>query len=140
MARQFLMTWPDFKTSVAAELADEQNKSICDAFWNGLPFKTIFAASMSAGEMFKVPLPFPLPSLPPEKCPFFPDLPPGTIVQLPYGGIMIKYGICAEPFRVPVLARILPASMTDFLKISVLLRDAYFFTKVINIATISRKE
>jgi hypothetical protein len=98
------------------------------------------AASMSAGEMFKVPVTFPLPGLPKEKCPFFPDLPPGAIVQHSYGMVMIKYGICAEPFRLPEIARILPASMTDFLKISVLLRDAYFFTKVINIATISRKE
>lgn len=140
MARQFLMTWPDFNISVAAELMDEKNKNICDAFWAGLPVKTIFAASMSAGEMFKIPLPFPLPTLPPEKCPYFPTLPPGTIVQLPYGGIMLKYGVCAEPFQVPELAKVMPADMPKLIQASIKLRDAYFFTKVVNICTISRKE
>jgi hypothetical protein len=140
MARQFLMTWPDFKISVAAELMDEKNKNICDVFWAGLPLKTIFAASMSAGEMFKIPLPFPLPTLPPDKCPAFPTLPAGTIVQLPYGGIMLKYGVCAEPFQVPELAKVMPEDMPKLIQASIKLRDAYFFTKVVNICTISRKE
>ncbi len=140
MARRFTMEWPDLKTKITAELKDADHPAICDAFWNRLPFKTIFAASMSAGEMFKVPVPFILPLAPPEKCAFFPDVPPGSIVVLPYGGIMLKYGICAEPFRLPLFATVLAEDMPSLYTVSIKLRDAYFFTKEIIIANIARAQ
>ncbi|MCX8126993.1 MAG: hypothetical protein N3E40_07675, partial [Dehalococcoidia bacterium] len=98
----------------------------------------IFAASMSAGEMLKIPVPFPLPTAPPEKNVYFPDLPPGFFISMSYSGLLLKYGVCAEPFRFPKVARVLPEDMDKLRAVATRLRDAYFFTKEINIATIRR--
>ena len=140
MARQFEMYWPDFEAIIPGELADAENPKLCEEFWQGLPFQTIFAASMSAGEMFKVPIAFPLtPVLDKDKLLFFPDVPPGTILSMGSLGLLLKYGVVAEPFRMPRLAQI-PASHLDrFRNVAMKLKEAYFFTKEVNIVTFRKK-
>ena len=104
MANRFSITWPDFGISVPLELCSDENPELCEAFWGNLPFKTVFAASMSAGEMFKIPIKFTLPMSPPEKNVLFTDQPPGTMLVLPMGALVLSYGRVAEPFMIPRLA------------------------------------
>jgi len=139
MARKFEVEWADFGITVTMELLDEENPELCEAFWQSLPFQTIFAASMSAGEMFKIPIRRALPPAPPEKLRFFPEEPPGTLFSLGMGSLLLKYGNVAEPFRIPVIARVPKEGLDKLRNAATKLRDAYFFTKEINIATFRRK-
>jgi len=138
MSRKFEMEWPDFGVTITTELLEE-NPDISEAFWQSLPFQTVFAASMSAGEMFKIPIPITLPTGSPEKLVLFPDEPVGSIISLGMGSLLLKYGIVAEPFRVPRLARVPQEELGKFIEVAFRLRDAYFFTKEINIATLRQK-
>ena len=140
MSRKVAVVWPDLSTEVALQLFDDENPALCDKFWQELPFETIFAASMSAGEMFKVPIPFTLPDAPAGKLVPFPDQPPGTLFSLGWGSLLLKYGIVVEPFRLPVLGRVLEEDLDKLRMVAMKLRDAYFFTKEVNIATLRRKE
>jgi len=140
MARKFEIEWADFGITVTMELLDEENPELCEAFWQSLPFQTIFAASMSAGEMFKIPIRRALPPAPPEKLRFFPEEPPGTLFLLNVGSLLLKYGTVAEPFRIPRIARVPDEELNKLRNAATKLRDAYFFTKEINIATFKRKE
>ena len=56
MARTVMIEWPDFKTTVPLSLADDQSPRLCEALWNSLPLETLFVASMSGGQMYKVPI------------------------------------------------------------------------------------
>jgi len=134
------MEWADFGVSIPVELLDEENPEICEQFWQALPFRTIFAASMSAGEMFKIPIPATLSGAPPEKLVLFPEEPPGTIIPRRMSNLLLKYGTVAEPFMSPVLARVPPEALGKLRDVAQKLRDAYFFTKEVNIATLRRKE
>ncbi len=143
MSRKFEIEWADLGISVTSELLDEENPEICEAFWQSLPFQTIFAASMSAGEMFKIPIRRALPIAPPEKLRHFPDEPPGTLFSLGMGmgnGLLLKYGMTAEPFMIPMIAMVPDEELEKLRNVAVKLRDAYFFTKEINIATFRKKE
>ena len=138
MGRIFEIYWPDFETVVDAELFDAENPEMCDQFWNHLPFDTILAASMSAGEMFKVPIPFSLPMTAPDRLVLFPEQPPGTIVSGAMGGLLLRYGVVVEPFQLPRLALVSEAHIPRLKDISYKLRDAYFFSKELNFATFRR--
>ena len=140
MGRIFEIYWPDFETVVEAKLCDEENPELCEQFWKHLPFDTILAASMSAGEMFKIPVPFSLPMTSPDKMVLFPEQPPGTIVSGIMGSLLLRYGVVVEPFQLPRLALIPEAQIPLLKEISYRLRDAYFFSKEINFATFRRKE
>ena len=140
MSRKFEVGWADFGITVTMELLDEENPELCEAFWQSLPFQTIFAASMSAGEMFKIPIRRALPLAPPEKLRFFPEEPPGTLFSLNVGSLLLKYGTVVEPFRIPRIARVPKEELDKLRNAAIKLRDAYFFTKEINIATFRRKE
>jgi len=140
MSRKFEVEWPDFGATVTLELFDEENPDICEGFWQALPFQTIFAASMSAGEMFKIPMRRSLPLAPPEKLRLFPEEPPGTLFSLSMGSLLLKYGTVAEPFRIPRIARVPEEELGKLREVAGKLREAYFFTKEINIATFRRKE
>jgi hypothetical protein len=140
MSRKFEVFWPDFDTVIECELLDDENPEMCDAFWRGLPFNTVMAASMSAGEMFKVPVPMALPDGAPEKRVFFPDQVPGTFLSLGWGSLLLKTGIVAEPFRLPRMARVLEKDLPALQNVATKLREAYFFTKVVNKATFRVKE
>ena len=140
MSRMFEMGWTDFGVTVEVGLLDDENPEQCEEFWQALPFRTIFAASMSAGEMFKVPIPVILSQASPDTLRFFPDEPPGTILVGPAGSLLLKYGTVAEPFRLPIIARIPEYELDKFKGVAVKLTDAYFFTKEINIASLRRKE
>jgi len=141
MSRQIEVEWSDFKAAITADLLEDENPELCEAFWQRLPFRTIFAASMSAGEMFKVPIPFILPDPPAERLVHFPDQAPGTILSLSMmSSLLVKYGTVAEPFKLARLARIVPEDLDRFKVVAIKLRDAYFFTKEVNLATFKRKE
>jgi hypothetical protein len=140
MARKFEVDWADFGIIVTMELLDEENPDLCEAFWQSLPFQTIFAASMSAGEMFKIPIRRALPLAPPEKLRLFPEEPPGILFSLNVGSLLLKYGTVAEPFMIPRIARVPEEELDKLRNAATRLRDAYFFTKEINIATFRRKE
>jgi len=140
MSRKFEVEWADFGINVTMELLDEENPEICEAFWQSLPFQTIFAASMSAGEMFKIPIRRALPTAPPEKLRHFPEEPPGTLFSLNVGSLLLKYGTVAEPFMLPRIAMVLDEELEKLRNVATKLRDAYFFTKEINIATFRKKE
>ena len=140
MSRKFEIEWPDFGITVPVDLFDEENPELCEAFWQSLPFQTIFAASMSAGEMFKIPIRRALPQAPPEKLRFFPEEPAGTLFLLNVGSLLLKYGTVAEPFMIPRIARVPEGELDKLRSAAIRLRDAYFFTKEINIATFRRKE
>ena len=140
MARQFEMYWPDFEATIPAELLDSENPKLCEEFWNGLPFQSIFAASMSAGDMFKIPIAFPLtPVTDKSKLAFFPEVAPGTILSMGSLGLLLKYGVVAEPFRLPRLAQIPAAQLDSFRAVAMRLKEAYFFTKEVNIMTFRKK-
>jgi len=134
------MEWPDFGVILSADLMDSENPQLCDRFWQGLPFTTIFAASMSAGEMFKIPIPVILPRPQRDKFVLFAEEPPGTMVSLGTGSLLLKYGIVVEPFRLPRLAVIPPAELDKLRNVALKLRDAYFFTKEINVVTFRQKK
>jgi len=140
MARIFEIEWPDFDVAVCAELLDEENPELCDTFWQGLPCKTIFAASMSAGHLFKVPIPFLLPFIPLEKRLPIVQEASGTIFAFSNNELMVKYGTVVEPFVVARLARISDSELAKLKEVTVQLSDAYFFSKEINMATMKRKE
>lgn len=139
MTRIVNIEWPDFKTVVSFKLLDEENPDLCEVFWKGLPFETVFNASMSGGEMYKVPVPYRLSSAGPFKTGFFPEQPPGTIVVVG-GSLLVKYGTVIEPFRLPLLGRIPEADLSRLLQITDPLREAYWFTKVINKAVFSKSK
>lgn len=139
MPREIEIEWSDFGVAISAELLDGENPEICEVFWQCLPFQTIFAASMSAGEMFKIPIPVTLPIAAEEKLVLFPDEPPGSIISLGMGSLLLKYGTVAEPFRLPRVARVPQEELGKLREVAIKLRDAYFFTKEINIATLRRK-
>jgi len=138
MTRKFKIEWPDFGVVIPVELLDQENPELCEVFWQCLPFETIFAASMSAGEMFKVPIPFTLPDVPVEKLVAFAEQPVGTLFSLGWGSLLLKYGIVVEPFRLPVLGRVVEEDLDKLRMVAVKLRDAYFFTKEINLATFKK--
>jgi len=140
MARKFEIEWPDFGVTIPVNLLDEENPQICEAFWQSLPFQTIFAASMSAGEMFKIPIPRTLPSATPEKSVLFSEDISGTISSLGMGSLLLKYGMVVEPFRIPRIARVPEEELDKLRNVAEKLREAYFFTKKIYIATLRRKE
>jgi len=142
MSRQFEIEWPDFGITVPVDLFDGENQELCEAFWQCLPFQTIFAGSMSAGEMLKIPIPLTLPmsSQEKEKLAFFPNEPLGTIISIGMGSLLLKYGTVAEPFIAPRLGIVPQEELDKIRNVAIKLRDAYFFTKEINIATLRRKE
>ena len=140
MSRKFEIEWSDFNVTVTVDLLDDENPELCEQFWQTLPFQTLFAASMSAGDKLKLPIPRILPVVPPEKLVLLPDEPPGTIISLGMGSLLLKYRIVAEPFRVPRLGRIPQEELDKVRNVAIKLREAYFFTKEINIATVRRKE
>jgi len=140
MSRKFEVVWADFDAVLTFELADDENPNLCDEFWQRLPFTTIFAASMSAGEMFKVPIPTVLTSEPEGDLALFPDQPVGTVLSFAsMSGLLIKYGIVVEPFRLPRIATLLKDEIGLFRDISGKLRDAYFFTKEVNLALVRKQ-
>ncbi len=53
---------------------------------------------------------------------------------------MLIYGTVVEPFRLPRIAKVLEEELDKLRNVAVKLRDAYFYTKEINIATLRRKE
>jgi len=140
MSRKFEIVWPDFETVIECELLEDENPGLCLAFWRSLPFRTIMAASMSAGEMLKVPIPVALPDDDPNKRVFFPDQAPGTLLSLGWGSLLLKYGIVAEPFRLPRVARVAEKDLSALANVAIKLREAYFFTKVVNKATFRAKD
>lgn len=129
------MEWPDFGATIRASLLDDENPEICRAFVGLLPFTTIFAASMSAGEMFKVPVPDMLPDADLDRLVPLPDEPEGSILSLGYGSLLMKYGVVVEPFRLARVAMVESGDLGRFKSISARLVDAYFFTKEINHVT-----
>lgn len=138
--RLFEIIWPDFGISVPVRLTEDEFPEVCEAFWQSLPFKAILAASMSAGEMFKIPFPKGLPPTPPQKMVFFPKLAVGSIISLGnLATLLLKYGTVTEPFMGPKIGEVPENSISTLREVSFKLRDAYFFTKEINIATIQRK-
>jgi len=140
LSRKVEIEWPDFNTTVTADLLDEENPEICETFWQALPIQTIFAASMSAGEMLKIPIPITLPEAPPEKCVLFTDQPPGTVISYGMGVLLLRYGTVAEPFMKPRVMMIPKEEQDKLWNVARRLRDAYFFTKEVNVATLRRKE
>ncbi|MDJ0926024.1 MAG: hypothetical protein QNJ73_00120 [Gammaproteobacteria bacterium] len=139
MKPQFEMEWPDFETTISASLVEDENPEVCKAFVDLLPFTTVFAASMSAGHMFKVPIPSMLPDADLDNLVPLPDEPEGSIFSLGYGSLLIKYGTVVEPFRLPRLATIDAAELARFQVIATKLTDAYFFSKAINQVTFRMK-
>ena len=139
MSRIFEIEWTDFNTTVPVELADDENPEVCEAFWQALPFQTIFAASMSAGEMLKIPIPVTLPRGAPDKLRLFPEIPPGSIISIGMSSLLLKYGTVAEPFNSPIVGRIADEDLDRLRNVAIKLRDAYFFTKAVNVATLRRR-
>jgi hypothetical protein len=140
VSRKVQVEWPDFPVAIKFDLLDEENPKLCQRFWESLPFETVFAASMSAGEMFKVPIPFKLPDAPSDKLVFFPEQADGTILALGRNGLLVKYGRVAEPFRLPRIGNIPESGLGRLREVAIKLRDAYFFTKVVNKAIFSRTD
>jgi hypothetical protein len=99
LTRTFQIEWTDFKTVVRVELAENENPRLCQEFWDTLPFKTILAASMSAGEMLKVPLPRMLNAPTEGPLHLFPDEPVGTLLYIGTLGMLLRWGKVVEPFR-----------------------------------------
>jgi hypothetical protein len=140
MGRIFEAYWPDFNLGVDAELFDDECPEMCNKFWSRLPFETVMAASMSAGEMFKVPIPFTMPMPSKDKFVLFPDQPPGTFVYISnYGSLLLRYDRVEEPFVSPRLAMIPQEQIPQLKEVAYKLRDAYFFTKDIYFVTFRRK-
>lgn len=140
MPRKVNMEWPDFKTSVTFDLMETENPKLCESFWSGLPFDTVFEASMSGGQMYKVPVPYWIPSVGPFKSVFFPEQPPGTIVAVGGCTLLMKYGTVIEPFRLPVLGMIPKVELEKLLQITENIREAYWFSKAIHKAVFKKVE
>ena len=137
MARTVTIEWPDFKTTVPLSLLDDQSPRLCEALWNSLPFETKFVASMSGGQMFKVPLPLCLPDDPSAKRVLFPDQPPGSVVAV--GTILlVKFGAVIEPFRVPLIGVISDAGLSRLAEVQDKLFEDYWVTKAIHRAVFSK--
>jgi hypothetical protein len=138
LSRIFQIEWPDFKTAVRVELAENENPGLCHEFWNNLPFRTIFAASMSAGEMLKVPLPKMLKTPIEGPLHLFPDEPVGSLLYLGTLGMLLRWGKVVEPFRLARLGLTVKDDLPKLAEVAVKLTDAYFFTKAINFATFKK--
>lgn len=140
MSRKFGIEWPDFGVVIPVDLLDDENPELCEEFWQALPFQTIFAGSMSAGEMLKIPMPFSMTPASLEKRVLFPEQSPGTIVAHGWSILLLKYGTVAETFRLARIAMVPDEELKKLRNVAIKLRDAYFYTKEINIATLRRKE
>jgi len=142
MIRTFEIAWPDLAVSIGCQLFDDENPELCETFWQGLPFTTMFTASMSAGEIFKVPLPIPLPPVETGKMVPVVEQPPGTIIGMVGVGsaLFVTYGRVVEPWRFPRIGKVLDDDIDALRKIAVRLRDAYFFTKKTCFAELKAKE
>ena len=53
--------------------------------------------------------------------------------------LLLKYGTVAEPFNSPIVGRIAEADLDRLRSVAMKLRDAYFFTKAVNVATLRRR-
>ena len=140
MSQEIEVEWPDFGVTVTIALLDNENPKLCGRLWQALPFETVFMTNMSPGEMFIVPIPAALYSPPEEKLAFVPDEPPGTVFS--FSGLaclFIKYGTVVEPFRVPKIGRFPEEELGKLRGIYEAIRDAYFFTKNVNVANWRRK-
>lgn len=131
MPRTVIMEWPDLKTSVPFVLADSENKELCDAFWNGLPFQTIFIASMSGGQMFKVPLDQWLPDEKAKRV-LIPEFPPGNIFSIGAYTLLVKYGDVIEPFKAPKLGMMTRAGLSTMMELVDKLKEDYWISKAIH--------
>ena len=141
MSREIEVEWPDFAVTVTVELLENENPRLCDELWQALPFETVFAGTMSSGELLKFPIPITLPTAAEEKLVLFPDQPPGTVVMLNDLAILfINYGPIAEPFRVPRIGIIRGEDLEKLRSVAMKIRDAYYFTKQVNIATVRKKK
>ena len=140
VSRIFEIEWPDFNVTVCAELLEEENPAMCEAFWQGLPCTTIFMASMSAGHILKIPISFSLPMPGPEKRALIMKELPGTIMVFSNNELIMTYGTVVEPFMMPRLARIPESELEKLSSVTIKLSDAYFFTKEINKANMRRKK
>ncbi len=142
MSRKFEIEWPDFNVTVTAELRDDENPGLCEELWQALPFDTVFMHTMSPGELFKVSIPLTLSSAPAEKLVLLPDQPPGSVTSSANGvHLFVKYGTVVEPLRLPRIAWIQEEDVKKLRSLAIeKLRDAYFFTKEVNVATLRRKE
>ncbi len=142
MSRKFEIEWPDFDVTVTVDLRDDENPGLCEEFWQALPFDTVFMHTMSPGELFKVPIPLTLSSAPAEKLVLLPDEPPGSVTSSANGvHLWVKYGTVVEPCRVPRIGWIPEGELEKLRSLAIeKLRDAYFFTKEVNVAKFRRKE
>lgn len=142
MSHQFEIEWPDFNVTVIVELLVGENPKLCEELWQALPFNTIFMHTISSGELFKVPIPLTISNAPAEKLVLLPEEPPGSVTLSANGvHLFVKYGTVVEPFRVPRIAWIPEGELEKFRNLAIeKLRDAYFFTKETNVATMRRKE
>ena len=138
MARTVTIEWPDFKTTVPLSLLDDQSPRLCEAFWNSLPFETLFVGSMSGGQMFKVPLPLCLPDDPSAKRVLLPDQPPGSVVVFAGSTLLVKYGAVIEPFRLPLIGVISNAGLSRLAEVRDTLLEDYWVTKAIHRAVFSK--
>ena len=140
MSRKIEVEWLDFSTTVTVEILDDENPRLCGRLWQALPFESVFMDNMSPGEMLIVPIPLTLYSEPEDKLVFLPDEPPGTVAS--FSGLaclFLKYGAVVEPFRVPIIGRILEEELEKLRRVAAKIREAYFFTKEVNIATWRRR-
>ena len=139
MSRQFEIEWPDFNVTVTVDLLDDINPELCEELWQVLPFDTVIQDNMSPGDVFLVPIPY-TPSFPsPEKLNRLPDEPPGSVTLLGIY-ILITYGTVVEPFGVPRIGWIQEEDVKKLRSLAPKLREAYFFTKEVNIAKFRKKE
>ena len=139
MSRQFEIEWPDFNVTVTVDLLDE-NPQICDDLWQALPINAILMATASAGELFKVPIPFTPSLVPEEKLEFLPDEPVGSVTSTDGAYLLMKYGTVVEPLRVPSIGIIREGELEKLRSLATKLRDAFLFTKEITVATLRRKK
>ncbi len=137
--RKFEIEWPDFDVTVTVDLLDDKNPETCEEFWQVLPFDTIIQDNMSPGEVFLAPIPYTPSPAPPENLNKLPDEPPGSVNLLSIY-LLITYGTVVEPFRVPRIGWIQEEDVKKLRSLAPKLREAYFFTKEVNIAKFRRKE
>jgi len=138
MGRKFEIVWPDFDISLEMTLFDEVNPELCNTFWDSMPFRTKMAGSMSAGQMMKIQIPAVLPEVAQDKRVLFPAQPPGTLLTLGGNSLLFKWGVVHEPFRLVQVAKINEKDLPKLREAALLIKEAYFFTKVINFATFKR--
>jgi len=140
LGRKIEISWQDFGVAITVELMDEESPDICQELWRILPFQTFFVASMSAGEMYKIPLPVTLHSAPEKQVPFNQE-PPGTLFYSGMPQLYLSYGTVVSPIPVSRVGRVSPEELATLRKnVVAKLSEAYFFTKQVNIATLLRKE